>query len=154
MLQAFIKFRSIVLTAVTLWTHILIAQTSNPPVLKAEGDQAYCKLSEHKIITEFSIENNDDSTVTAVYIQISQGYVQGEDVLRLNGTHDISSSWNAAEAKLTLQSAASGSDYNDLVGAVKDVVFYSNNPEPTNDKYFSITIGSANYLPSTQQASI
>ena len=133
-----------------LWINLLLSQTSNPPVLKAEGDQAYCRLSEHKIVTEFSIENNGGSTVTAVYIQISQGYVQGEDVLRLNGTHDISSSWNAAEAKLTLQSAASGSDYNDLVDAVKDVVFYSNNPEPTNDKYFSITIGSANYLPSTQ----
>ena len=133
-----------------LWINLLLGQASDPPALNAEGDQAYCTLSEQNIVTEFSIENNSGSTVTAVYIQISLGYVQGEDVLQLIGTHDISSSWNPAEAKLTLKSTASEVDYNNLVSAVQDVVFYSSNPNPSQDKYFSITIGSANYLPSTQ----
>ena len=132
------------------WMNSLVDQASDPPVLDAEGDQAYCTLSEQNIVTEFSIENNSGSAVTAVYIQISLGYVQGEDILRLTGTHNISSSWNPADAKLTLKSNTSEVDYNNLVSAVRDIVFYSSNPNPSQDKYFSITIGSANYLPSTQ----
>ena len=91
----------------TLWINLLVGQAIEPPVLNAERDQAYCILSEQNILTEFSIENNRGSKVTAVYIQISLGYMQGEDVLRLTGTHDISSNWNPAEAKLTLKSTAS-----------------------------------------------
>ena len=132
------------------WMNSLVGQASDPPVLDAEGDQAYCTLSEQNIVTEFSIENNSGSAVTAVYIQISLGYVQGEDILRLTGTHNISSNWNPADAKLTLKSNTSEVDYNNLVSAVQDIVFYSSNPNPSQDKYFSITIGSANYLPSTQ----
>ena len=133
-----------------LWINLLVGQAIDPPVLSAEGDQAYCAVSEQNIVTEFSIENNSGSTITAIYIQISFGYVRGEDVLRLTGSHNISSSWNPAEAKLTLKSTTSEVDFNNLVNAVQDVVFYSSNPNPSQDKYFSITIGSANYLPSTQ----
>ena len=133
-----------------LWINLLVGQAIDPPVLSAEGDQAYCAVSEQNIVTEFSIENNSGSTITAIYIQISLGYVPGEDVLRLTGSHNISSSWNPIEAKLTLKSTTSEVDFNNLVNAVQDVVFYSSNPNPSQDKYFSITIGSANYLPSTQ----
>ena len=142
--------KHIALWTLMLWINLLVGQAIDPPVLSSEGDQAYCALSEQNIVTEFSIENNSGSTITAIYIQISLGYVRGEDVLRLTGSHNISSSWNPAEAKLTLKSATSEVDFNNLVNAVQDVVFYSSNPNPSQDKYFSISIGSANYLPSTQ----
>lgn len=135
-----------------LASKILIAQTSGPPVLSAEGFQVYCSLSEQPIVTDFSIVDNNSEVTMTIYIQISEGYVAGEDILSLSGVHDnVTSSWNPAEAKLTLESTLTKEvNYIYLVNAIKNVVFYSSNPNPTNDKTFSITVGSANYLPSTQ----
>lgn len=143
------KHKKIIFSVILIaWAHLLLSQTSSPPILRAEGDQYYCALSEHKIVTNFSIENATNTT--AIYIQISLGYEKGKDILRLDGTHAIRSSWNAEEAKLTLENTTQIANVNDLVSAVKDVVFYSSIPNPVKDRYFSITIGSANYLPSTQ----
>ena len=117
-----------------LWINLLVGQAIDPPVLSAEGDQAYCALSEQNIVTEFSIENNSGSTITAIYIQISLGYVPVEDVLRLTGSHNISSSWNPIEAKLTLKSTTSEVDFNNLVnaayGRLKNLLLHQQNLFP------------------------
>lgn len=134
-----------------LITHLCLAQTTNvAPTLTALGNQAYCAKSQIKIVTDFNIVDPDDSQTEALYIQISTGYSNGEDTLILTGSHpNITTSWNALEGKLTLSGIASNLvTYTDFITAVKAIVFQSSSNNPTN-KEFSITIGDANYLPST-----
>ncbi len=122
-----------------------------PPTVTATGDQIYCPLSQINIVTDMNIVDPDDTEIEALYIQISTGYVQGKDVLSLNGSHpNITTTWNVSEGKLTLKGIGSApANYVDLIAAVKNVVFESSSPTPSGEKYFSITIGDANYLPST-----
>jgi gliding motility-associated-like protein len=127
------------------------SQGNIPPNIDAIGDQYYCPLSQLNIVTDFNIIDPDDTAIESMNIQISTGYVLGQDLLILTGSHpNIVSSWNANSGKLTLKGLG-GIDipYSDLVAAVKDIVFSSNSPSVSGDKYFSYSIGDANYLPST-----
>ncbi|MEH6405950.1 MAG: T9SS type B sorting domain-containing protein [Leeuwenhoekiella sp.] len=121
-----------------------------PPTLTAQGENIYCAGEQINIVTNFEISDPDDITIAAVYIQISTGYSRGNDQLTLTGNHpNIETIWDEASGKLTIQgenSQAVGLDA--ITAAVKDVVF-ENNATPTGERYFSITIGDANYLPST-----
>ena len=119
---------------------------AEPPVVSAVGDQIYCPQTEQNIVTAFNIVDNDSNSTSGFYIQISSGYAFGEDQLSLTGSHpNIVSSWNAAQAKLTL-SPATGSSilYTDIINAVNDVVFFSTNIN-VEAKTFSLTIGEANF---------
>ncbi|MEJ6749496.1 MAG: choice-of-anchor L domain-containing protein, partial [Flavobacteriales bacterium] len=121
-----------------------------PPEIFSEGNEFYCPLTEQAIVTSFDIVDPDDDSIEALYIQISEGYVQGEDVLTLNGVHQgITEDWDDITGKLELKGPG-GADalYTDIIAAVYDIMFSSSNPNPT-DKSFSFTIGDANYLAST-----
>ena len=63
-------------------TNFSRAQTIAPEIT-ATGDQIYCPLIPIKIVTTFNIIDLDDTTVDAFYIQISEGYINGEDKLTL-----------------------------------------------------------------------
>lgn len=122
------------------------------PTITATGNQTYCPLTQMKVVTSFDITDPDDTTVIAFYIQISEGYKNGEDKLTLPaGTNpNITTTWSASEGKLTLKKSGSGAaTYIDIVAAVKKVVFESSSPNVSGEKKFSFTIGDANYLPST-----
>lgn len=127
------------------------SQTDLPPSITADGDQVYCPLSQINVVENFSITDPDDTTVDAFYIQISTGYVNGEDVLSLTGSHPtITTSWSTLEGKLTLEGIGGTQvSYVDMISAVNDVVFSSSNVNVQGEKFFSFTIGDANYLPST-----
>ena len=121
-----------------------------PPQIISEGNELYCPLSEQTIVTNFDIIDPDDISVDAFYIQISEGYILGEDSLTLTGNHpDVIASWDAVEGKLELLGPPGQSLlYTNIISAVYDVMFFSNN-EDLIDKTFSFTIGDANYLEST-----
>lgn len=102
-----------------------------------------------KIVTNMTIVDPDDTGVAAVYIQISTGYVFGQDQLVLTGSHPtINSNWNSTTGKLTLSGAFTQPTYSELVSAIKDIEYYSIATNPSGVKKFSISIGQANYLPS------
>jgi hypothetical protein len=127
------------------------SQANVPPMLDAIGNQIYCPLSQINVTTSFDIIDPDDTEVEALHIQISTGYVNGQDQLILLGSHpNIIATWNASEGKLSF--AGTGGSlitYSDLIVAVNDVVFESSSANVSGEKYFSFTIGDANYLPST-----
>lgn len=126
--------------------------TPTPPTLTASGNQAYCPLSETPIVTDFNIDNPDNAEINYVYIQISEGYKNGEDSLYLTGNHPniTASTFNTTEAKLELQWTGTGiPNDSEIIAAVKDVQFRNSTANPSNDKSFSITIGEADYLPLT-----
>ena len=124
---------------------------NDPPVISSEGNEIYCPLSEQSIVTTFDIFDPDDTTLDALYVQISQGYVPGEDTLILSSdVQGVSSSWNVAEGKLEITGENGGPALiTDLIAAVYEILFFSTNPNPV-DKYFSFTIGDANFLPNTE----
>ena len=128
------------------------AQTDLAPTISADGRQTFCPGSPIHIVTNFTITDPDDTTIASFYIQISTGYQFNFDLLQLEGNHpNIITSWNSLEGKLTLTSANLGSEIllSDLENAVKDVVFITNSNNITPEKFFSLSIGDANYLPST-----
>ncbi len=127
------------------------SQANVPPNLDALGDQYYCPLSQIPIVTDFDIVDPDDTQIESLSIQISTGYVIGQDQLSLIGSHpNIITSWDVTKGKLKLSGVGGAQiSYIDLIAAVKDVVFSSTSASVSGDKFFSFTIGDANYLPST-----
>ena len=140
-------FHILVLIAVIFCFNLSFSQ----PNIDAIGDEFYCPLSQSNIVTNFDIIDSDDTEIEALYIQISTGYVLGEDTLTLTGTHpNIVDSWNNTEGKLSLNGVGNTLvSYADLIAAVYDVVFQSTSENISGIKHFSFTIGDANYLPST-----
>ena len=120
------------------------------PVLQATGNQVYCPQTSLPIVTNMSITDPDDVGIAAMYIQISSGYILGQDVLTLTGIHPtINSSWNATEGKLTLNGISGDPTYLQFIAAIESVVFTNSALNPSGQRIFSITIGQANYLEST-----
>ena len=142
----------ILLILIGLYSNISHSQ-DNPIglIMRAEGNQSYCANTRQPIVTDFSITDPDTNEAISVYIQIVSGYRESEDLLEFIGNENIfRSTWNSSEAKLTIRSRNSTPvPYSDIVAAVKSVVYSSKNPSPDTDKIFSISLGSANYLPST-----
>ena len=77
-------------------------QDNIPPEISSENlNEFYCPLTEQNIVTSFDIADPDDDSIEALYIQISEGYVQGEDLLTLTGVHQgIQESWDPVTGKL------------------------------------------------------
>lgn len=122
-----------------------------PPTVTASGNQLYCPGTSIKIVTDVKITDPDDTGINSIYIQISSGYVNGEDLLTLTGFHPgIFSNWNAATGKLKLSSSTSGTEalYTELENAIKGVEFSSSAAAPAGIRSFSIVIDETNYLAS------
>lgn len=144
------KLRKQLLLVLFLIQSCFYAQTFNiAPILTATGNQIYCPQSSMKIVNDMTIIDPDNTGIDAIYIQISSGYVIGQDVLTLTGIHPtISFSWNPTLGKLTLFGLSSQPTYTALIAAIKDVEFSNSSTNPSGTRTFSITVGEANYLPS------
>jgi len=120
---------------------------NEPPVISVTGDQLYCPGTSVPVVESISITDPDDTTAPSVSIQISSGYVNGEDLLTLTGSHPaITPSWSVSEGKLTLSGPATLAEFE---SAVSSVEFSSSAANPSGTRGFSITVGDANYLPYT-----
>jgi gliding motility-associated-like protein len=123
-----------------------------PPVITATGNQIYCPGTSLNIVQTISITFDPaEPTTDAVYIQISSGYVFGQDLLTLTGAHPtVSFDWVQSEGKLKLFSSIGGKiPYADFEAAIKDVQFSNSSPSPSGNRTFSISLGSGqlSYLP-------
>ncbi|MFB9078821.1 T9SS type B sorting domain-containing protein [Flavobacterium procerum] len=128
----------------------------DPPKLTAQGDQLYCPQTSIKIVTDITINHDPAENGTqAVYIQISSGYSAGFERLELSNPllhPSITANWDASTGKLSLLSSTIGVNevsYDDFTAAIKDVTFTNSSATASGTRTFSITIGQANYLPST-----
>ncbi|NAS29954.1 T9SS type B sorting domain-containing protein [Flavobacteriaceae bacterium R38] len=124
-----------------------------PPTILVENEPFYCPLSRQNIVTAFDIIDPDDTEVEAFFIQISVGYDEGQDFLELTNSDfhpEIVAIWNSEEGRLTLEGVGGIMiDYDAIIAAVNDIVFFNTDPDNTTSKSFSYTIGDANFLPST-----
>ena len=128
----------------------ILANTA--PIITATGNQIYCPQTNIKIATSVNIVDPDDTSTDEIYIQISTGYIYGQDQLTLSGIHPtITTSWDVTAGKLRLYSPSGiPVSYLDFIAAIKDVEFNNSSVSPSGIRNFSISIGQANYLPSTQ----
>ncbi|WGD33663.1 T9SS type B sorting domain-containing protein [Olleya sp. YS] len=121
----------------------------NPPTITATGLNQYCPGEAVPIVDSVTITDPDpgDTTLDIIVIQISQGYSSVEDELVLSGVHpNISSSWDSSLGQLTLSGNATFAEYE---AAIEAVNFQTTQILFLGDKFFSINIGNANYLPTT-----
>ena len=146
-MKRFLSTQTFLMTLYFIFQGASVFSQSEPPVVTAIGNQIYCPQTQQNIVTGFDIVDPDSSSATGFYIQISTGFVLGQDQLILTGSHsNINSIWDPTEAKLSLSPASGSSiDYNDIINAVNDVVFFSNNVN-VGPKTFSLTFGEANFL--------
>ena len=146
-MKRFFSTQTFLITLYFIFQGTSVFSQSEPPVVTAVGNQIYCPQTQQNIVTDFDIVDSDSSSATGFYIQISTGFVMGQDQLILTGSHsNINSSWDPTEAKLSLSPASGSSiDYDDIINAVNDVVFFSNNVN-VGPKTFSLTFGEANFL--------
>ncbi|THV58874.1 hypothetical protein EZV76_11460 [Flagellimonas alvinocaridis] len=121
---------------------------NQPPSISATGDQIFCPGSTIAIVESVSISDPDDTTLDAVYIQITSNYDNTGDLLTLTGTHpNISSSWDVSEGRLTLTGPTTLAEFEAAIGAV---VFQTTGTVTSGDtRTFSIVLNEANYLAST-----
>jgi gliding motility-associated-like protein len=125
--------------------------TTVTPIITATGNQIYCPQTSIKIITDISINDPAENTINAINIQISSGYLNGEDILTLTGSHpNIISNWDAESGKLSLTSSnGSPLPHSIFINAVKNIEFKTSSAIPTGSRNFSINLGKSNYLPSS-----
>lgn len=124
----------------------------DPPVITATGNQIYCPGTSLNIVESITITpDSTDPNTDAVYIQISSGYVFGQDLLTLTGAHPtVSFDWVQSEGKLKLYSSTGNNiPYADFEAAIADVKFSNSSPLPSGNRTFSINLGSGqlSYLP-------
>jgi hypothetical protein len=148
------KIKIIGLSILLFGISTITTAQNEAPVLNAGATirQAYCPQTEILIAPDFIITDEDDLGIDSFSIQISSGYSADSDLLDLQGTHPtINKSWSPVEGKLKLTPVGAAQIlYTDLQRAVRAVVFKSSSSTVSGEKYFSLTIGSANYLPSNQ----
>ncbi len=121
--------------------------TNDPPSITATGNQEFCPGIPISVVETISITDSDDTTADEVSVQISSGYVNGEDLLTLTGSHpSITASWSVSEGKLTLTGPATLSAFETAVSAVQ---YSTSGMNPSGSRDFSITVGDTNFLPST-----
>ena len=66
--------KKIFLIFIYLFAYSIFGQSNQPPVISSEGNSIYCPQTQQNIVTFFNIEDADDTTLDALYIQISEGY--------------------------------------------------------------------------------
>ena len=135
-------------------TYSISAGGIAPPVITANDNQVYCPQTSMKIAPSIAITNDPlEPDAEAIYIQIAEGYDPNYDRLILTNpaSHPaITSSWDLSTGKLKLYSPTGSKVlYTDFVAAIADVAFSNSSPLVSGNRSFSITIGQANYLPST-----
>ncbi|BAX80686.1 hypothetical protein ALGA_2359 [Labilibaculum antarcticum] len=125
--------------------------TTAAPEITARGDQSICADDNKQIFVVESIMVTSGTALVSMSVQISGGYVSGEDKLELfagpDHIGDITSSWDETTGMLILTGSASTTDAQ-FQNAIKYVEFVSlTSPRTEGPRTFSITLEDANFLP-------
>ena len=141
-------FLKIVIVVLFLVSNVFYAG-AQPIITATSNTSTYCIRTYTNITTAVTIADPSNE-ITEIYIQISAGYVNGQDQLILNnsGSHPKIGidPFNSSTGKLRLYSLGSATA-TDFEAAVEDIQFYNSSMFPSGTRSFSITIGQANYLP-------
>ncbi|WP_299367710.1 T9SS type B sorting domain-containing protein [Winogradskyella sp.] len=141
-----LRVNSYLLFLYSAFAFLLVSHAQNAPQISVSGNQLYCGEAPMPIVTDISISGGGGG-LDVVYIQITEGYTFGSDVLELTGDHpSISASWSFQTGLLTLTGPASHTVFENAISAVRFSTIANNF---TQDRYFSINLGEAGFLPAT-----
>ncbi len=132
-----------------VWVDNIVITVANPiaPSITATGNQQYCIGNTVAIVESITITDADDTTLNSAFIHIANGFIAGEDLLVLTGSHPgITPSWDAVDGKLTLTGVATLAAYEAAIAAVH---YSSSGVSPSGTRSFLITVGDLNVLPVT-----
>jgi len=134
------------LMTITAWSQVPPAPGTTSLGITVTHNQLYCAQAPIAIVETVDIVDLN-SVLQEVVVQISEGYVQGQDLLSLDGMHpNISGVWQENQGILTLSGNATAAEFET---AVENVYFETTETVFTTDRAISINMGSANFLPST-----
>ena len=132
---------------------ILKSTSTAPEIYAKPNTNPYCPGSFAKIVSEATLFDTSN-VISEIYIQISNGYVSGQDQLSTSNPSSHSKigfdTFDGTTGKLRLYRLGATTTLADFKAAIEDVVFYNSSSSPSGNRKFSINIGNANYLPSTQ----
>ncbi len=119
-----------------------------PPTITATGNFSYCPLTEQQIVSTVNL-TDPDNLITEIYIQISDGYVSGQDALIYTGTNPAIGSdiFDVNTGKIRIFKTGTATTLTDFENAIKNIKFKNPSTSAIGTRSFSITIGQANYLP-------
>ena len=150
-IQWFLLFNALLQTFITGAQGLIPPGDASGSIgIEVTHNQFYCPGASLDIVESVTITDPENPTgsLNEVFIQISEGYVQGEDVLYYipDITLPIESSWSPNEGLLTLSGTATFEQYEQ---AIKSVVFETAQSIYVSNRSVSINLGTASYLPST-----
>lgn len=119
------------------------------PTIIATGDFTYCPSTEQKIVDNSIRLTDPDNLITEIYIQISDGYVSGQDQLIYTGVNPAIGVgvFDINTGKIRIFKQNTSATLTDLENAIKDIKYKNSVATASGTRSFSITIGQANYLP-------
>jgi gliding motility-associated-like protein len=117
------------------------------PTITATGNFSYCPSTKQEIVSTVNLID-PDNLIIEIYIQISAGYVNGQDKLIYTGSNPAIGSdiFDVNTGKIRIFKTGTSTTLTDFENAIKDIKFVNSAPSP-GTRNFSITIGQANYLP-------
>lgn len=150
----FLTLLTIIGTQLGYSNHLFLNPTTKkitlttPPRITATGEFSYCLSTEQKIVDTVTL-TDPDSLITEIYIQISDGYIVGQDKLIYTGTNPAIGieAFDINTGKIKIFKTNLTATLADLENAIKDIKFKNSTVTASGKRSFSITIGQANYLP-------
>ena len=97
---------------------------TTPPRITATGEFSYCLSTEQKIVDTVTL-TDPDNLITEIYIQISDGYVSGQDKLSYTGTNPSIGVgvFDINTGKIRIFKTNPLTTLTDLENAIKDIKF-------------------------------
>jgi hypothetical protein len=106
------------------------------PIIAATGSQTYCLGTSMKIVTD--VNHCPDNIINEIYIQISSGYVNGQDLLRLSDPL-LPQYRTQPQENLDFIGGGPSSTAAAFEAAIKDIEF-SSSSSPNGIRNFSILL--------------
>ena len=108
---------------------IHVTPVNDAPVVTATGTLAYTEnQAPTAIAPALTVTDVDTATLTTATVQISNNYVNGEDVLGFTNTANITGSFNAATGTMTLTGTDTVANYQ---AALRTVTYVDNSENPS-----------------------
>ncbi|MGY4474688.1 cadherin domain-containing protein [Bradyrhizobium sp. USDA 3364] len=132
---------------------INVTPVNDPPVTTAGGTLDYLENQAATVIdASVNVTDVDSANMSSATVQITGGFVAGQDVLGFVNQNGITGSYNAAIGTLTLTGSSSVANYK---AALDSVTYFNNSDNPSGaDRTVSFTVNDGSLNSNTSTSTI